>query len=144
MEKNTIDIYLTVAKYMNADHMHEEKLYHVPAEKPVAKYRTEIGYKIERIVERCDQDDFWQVALESLAARLKLDVDDYKSLYIKFKRRSTDMTKEELDLLCDTACKINDMHRDVHATLRHYFDTPYRKHLILCRNAFDDAYSIRV
>ena len=129
---------------MNEDDMHKETPYHVTEQNPVKKWRTEIGYKIEQIVEQCEKEEFWKVALQSLAARLKKITDNYVQLYIKFKRSSTDLTEEELDSLCDTACKINDMHRDVVKCVRKYFDTKpeCRVYLNACRDAFREAFRI--
>ena len=140
MVANTIVNYITVARYMNVDSMHEEKLYHVNAQQPVQKWRSEIGYKIERIITRCIYKEFWVVALDSLAARLELKVKNYVQLRNKFTAGSTDLTEEELVLLSDTACNLNDMHYDVVQTLREYFRTDYRPYLEKLRNAFKDAF----
>ena len=125
---------------MNVDSMHEEKLYHVNAQQPVQKWRSEIGYKIERIITRCNNKEFWVVALDSLAARLELKVKNYVQLRNKFKAGSTDLTEEELVLLTDTACNLNDMHHDASEAYRDYFQTEYKPYLEKLRNAFRDAF----
>ena len=129
---------------MNADHKHKAMPYHVTAQEPVQKWRTATGYKIERIMQLSDAAGFWKVALDRLAARLKLNTDNYVQLYRKFKHRSTDLTEEELDLLCDTACDLNDMHCDVCEVARKYWDThpTYIPYFIKCKDAFQDAFDL--
>lgn len=128
---------------MSLERMHKrQKPCDADEEKPDEEFRTEIGYKIKEIIEKCEQQDFWTVALKAMAARIRLKTNNYKQLCLKFKRNSTDLTEEELDLLSDSACKINNMHSDVCNLHRKYFKTQYTPYTNECRLAFEDAFQI--
>ena len=129
---------------MSAEPMHKKrKICESGEQQPTEEIlvlRTEVGHKIESIIKECAQQIFWTTALESMAARIQSNVNAYASLRRKFKDQRNDMSEEELILLTDTACKMNDMHHDVHNLQRKYWETKYATCLVKCRAAFANAF----
>lgn len=112
--------------------------YHVTEETPVVEWKSEIGHKIERIT-ACEYHEYWQLAFECLATQLNLMKHDFLHDFKNFKDNGTNLTEEELKSLCDTACKFNDIWKDINVAQKKYESTLFRSYVNKCFTAFKGA-----
>lgn len=99
----------------------EKKPYHVSTETPVTEWKSKIGYQIARLV-ACDAPRCNKLAFESLTEQLEVMAEKFVLKYEHFKEKGRpEMTEEELELLFDAACYINDIWTDLcHAQIKYH------------------------
>ena len=108
---------------------------------PDAEWQSEIGYQIAQIMNCCSHN-FRALAFQILNAQLRTMKKDFTKKYNNFMDGDTPLTKQNLKLLYDDVCLLDDSLKDIqHAEIK-YVETVHiteiQKLDMTLRKVFDD------